>query len=92
MVESKWQEIYYELTAKGRKEQTWKKRLFRGSILGVKSWSLGTVAVMDYFFRYKTQPRSLAQIWKGMELAITKKRMLGAIAVLKRKGYIKRAY
>lgn len=87
--ESKWLEVYFQLTAKGRSEQTLKKRLVRGSILG--RFSFGENAVLSYFRRFKTQPRSLAQIWAGLAPGCTKKELLSALTKLRGKGYIKKA-
>lgn len=86
-----WLSIYYELTAKGRKVATlWQDRM-RASLWGaIKGWKYGEVNVLGYFRKHKTQTRSLAQIWSGMEFGVTRNEMLKGIRSLTRKGFIRR--
>ena len=92
-----WSERYYELTTKGRKAATLKQQLIRGSVLGALSrWKLtpGGLAVMSYFRKWKTTPRSLNQIWNNLPFGhahVSRKELLRGVSELLRKGYIKRA-
>ena len=93
--EGKWPFIYYALTPKGVNIATLRQQLIRGSALGLaKRWSFtpGGVAILAYFRKWKTQPRSIQQMWEGLPVGyshVTKKALLAGIRELKRRGYIK---
>jgi len=94
--DSRWFEVYYELTAKGREVATLKQTLIRGSILGgFGKWrfTYGGRAVLAYFRKRKTQPRSILQIWKGLPVGygdITKGTLIKGVEELARRKYLQR--
>ena len=82
-VYSAWLKTYYQITPKGKEKSGFFRRFV--SLLGFDA-----LEVLNYLARYPTTPRSLQQIYEGINWQVGHNATLKAIAKLKRKGLIKR--